>query len=460
MKEEIVHWKVFEDFVENGNVPQSFKQINPWFFQDFSTIPNSPICFLQNENGPCGLLSFVNATLIANRLIKNGSVDIDKGFSNDEFAIAFVQIIERVCPGEDKVKLALWKDADGAFGKDDLVFEQTDKREMKSFFDLNITAYMNYGCLILLTYSIYASSVENFPRSFVSNVTDFNFCEEPLMEALYHGKPGFLYQYNELREAIDAPADIQNQTRLVGLLSYLDTEGRPIHTTLKNSQTGVYVIHGVNHYTILFPASSENTEVRDFYHFNGLRKVQEENQGLTAMKLKLNEVINPKIKYEATRRIAKIPKPAMGDIDTFMRTDKSADKHDPRKWRFEVLLYNEKRLNRFLAENKDRIDESIQTSGNILKQIETPGANWYCQSCTDPISFEYVMNQAEDQDCKKCGKIKAEAGYSFYVSFDDLPSGWKASTLNANTKLIIRVLRTKWSTLEVLEPEPAKQPVI
>ena len=69
---------------------------------------------VQNKNGPCGVLTAINAVLLANALEREGELDKKKVFSAEEFVDALASIVEQCTePAAETVQVAVWQDEIG-----------------------------------------------------------------------------------------------------------------------------------------------------------------------------------------------------------------------------------------------------------------------------------------------------------------------------------------------------------
>jgi hypothetical protein len=68
---------------------------------------------VQNKNGPCGVLTAINAVLLANALEREGELDKKKVFSAEEFVDALASIVELCSGTAETVQVVVWQDKIG-----------------------------------------------------------------------------------------------------------------------------------------------------------------------------------------------------------------------------------------------------------------------------------------------------------------------------------------------------------
>ncbi len=84
--------------------------VSAWLEADIKLIH---LGIVQNKNGPCGVLSAINAVLLANALEREGELDKKKVFSAEEFVDALASIVELCSGAAEAVQVAVWKDEIG-----------------------------------------------------------------------------------------------------------------------------------------------------------------------------------------------------------------------------------------------------------------------------------------------------------------------------------------------------------
>jgi hypothetical protein len=73
----------------------------------------------------------------------------------------------------------------------------------------------------------------------------------------------------------------------------------------------------------------------------------------------------------------------------------------------------------------------------------------------------FGQNGADDVVCSNCAKPPAEAGFSLWLTFDQLPPDWQAKMTRRHSPKIVALLQTRWPGCKV-EPlvEGQKLPAV
>lgn len=75
-----------------------------------------------------------------------------------------------------------------------------------------------------------------------------------------------------------------------------------------------------------------------------------------------------------------------------------------------------------------------------------PSKSWRCAWCyrTRFTTMCFGMNEPGAANCTHCGKAQAEAGWSLWVAYTELPAGWQRSMARRHGPKITTLIRTKW----------------
>lgn len=196
-------------------------------------------------------------------------------FTAEEFVDALASIVEVmvVCPtrlaysglqrcapqsGGAHVNVAIWKDA---LGGDVNVIELMRGEEIREFMMRHLDAYIGAGSLCLLVYSaVFTRGLDRVKEDIKESdneatlvVGPFWLCTCELLLLLIAGRAsGSIRAYGDDGKKISLPPC------QVGLLSYSEVEtGVPIADELKSPVCPIWILHGGDHFTLLFSASRQ-----------------------------------------------------------------------------------------------------------------------------------------------------------------------------------------------------------
>lgn len=181
---------------------------------------------MQPKNGPCGVLSVIQAVLIAERIDRIGKCDANMPFSSQEIVRAIGSII-RVCAKDREdgsCTMVMWTE------KPDVTEETITLDALDKFLADNFDAFTEKGGLVLLVYSAVATRGQEKVRQDISNgagephlVTGSNwFCTSELMSLLMRGNAcGNVGAYG-----LDGKKQIFTVPTKIGMLSMSDYDGK------------------------------------------------------------------------------------------------------------------------------------------------------------------------------------------------------------------------------------------
>ena len=86
-----------------GSIPDS------WLKQKLEFSEDCPLGLIQYKNGPCGVLSVIQATIISQCLEKEG-FSAKYQVTDQDIVLALTTIVSLVCKPDVKVSMAQWKE--------------------------------------------------------------------------------------------------------------------------------------------------------------------------------------------------------------------------------------------------------------------------------------------------------------------------------------------------------------
>jgi hypothetical protein len=237
----------------------------------------------------------------------------------------------------------------------------------------------------------------------------------------------------------------------VGLLSVFEHEsGIPVRDALKSPSRPVWVLHGGDHFTLMLSAEGLAAGPTRWLAppqrvviYNGLPPDGPRTTRLLVIggEVAADAPAEPRPAYY---------KPAVGEVEDVVQarpSDRAARPHAHETWAFEVVLATE--------------DRSVQGPARpeglpppvVFAQGAPPAGEWRCASCYRS-RFEtmcFGQNAAGVGACEHCGKAQADAGWSLWLSFQDLPKEWQARMTRRHAPKVLALLQTKWPgcTLEL-----------
>jgi len=422
----------------------------------FSTSENQKIGLMQPKNGPCGLLAAVNAVLITRCLERVHGFGLNHVITDEILADTLTTILKHTRPaGQDICRIARWT---GPVGE---AVETVDVSEGSIFdhFVKHISDFKSRGGAVLFLYSaILTRGVAQIKKELTADgsepplVTGPHWlCTSDLVSLFLCGVPkGNVSAYDPTTAELITWPGQGISTLGIGLLSQNEIEtGVPITDALKTPKYPVWLIHGGDHFTILFSLSLgvkfEAGAVFDMYHWNGLPPV-----GPRMAHLKITA---PKGQRgpNVAKYVATFYKPEAGEIDDVVQghpEDRKLYPEEFQKWRFECVLAID-----------DPGVEGVKRPENVapepkFDQGEMVPGPWRCGNCyrSRYTTFCFGMNEGGDI-CQHCNKSRKEAGWSFWMTYDKLPRKFQRTVARRNAPKIMNILHTKWPDCEVgLEP--------
>jgi len=234
----------------------------------------------------------------------------------------------------------------------------------------------------------------------------------------------------------------------VGLLSYAEIEaGVPIADELKFPESPVFILHGGDHFTILFADKFPTDAGSEFacYHWNGLPPAGPRMCALT-IKATMGSVRPAPEKHKET-----FYKTEPGEIDDVVQAhpdDKLARPKQWTTWRFEVVLAVEDPDVQGVPRPPDvPAQPKFSLSDFTQSDMTMP---WRCASCYSTRFKTMCFGQnANGEKCRFCGKKREEAGWSFYLAYDKLPPKMQRLVNRRHAPKIITLMHSKWPNAQI-----------
>lgn len=411
----------------------------------FAEQADSRVGLLQGLNGPCGVLAALNAIMIAQQMGNDG-FGAGTSFTDNHIALAIAACIAQCRPDPSQpVQMAKWEDQIGMAVK----FESLSSDQVEKYVLENMGELRAPGGLILIIYSALHTRGLDQVRKDVSVdggdmplVFGINWlCTSELVSLLLRGNAGGgVGAYNATGRRTEWTGGFG-----VGLLSMLEKEtGIPVCDALKSPAKPVWVVHGGDHFTILFglqPCPTEAGSTFELFHWNGLPPA-----GPRMARIKITAPKGPAAPAPAAHKETYY-KPEPGEIDDLVQAhgdDKAQHPKDWKKWRYEAVL----------AVDDPTVQGAVRDADAPLQpkfeQGEPGPGPWRCASCYATRFKTMCFGQNDDGAilCQHCGKLRAQAGWSLWMHYNDLPPKMQNLATTRHAPKIINLLRTKWPQCE------------
>jgi len=428
-----------------------------WSQQGFEFSPEqaTACCLLQHKNGPCGVLAAINAVVIAQAACPEPSAAVD----DTALCRALATVLMRCAtaapvPTPSRVVVATW--ADGVAGGDllETEVEATEGAVMAQLLP-HSAAFRSAGGVNLLCFSVALTRGLDQVRAEVALdggsvplVTGPHaLCSTELLGLLMAGVArGNVCAYGNdgAKVAWRTPGD-------VGLLSRDELDmGRPLADELKGPTKPVYILHGGDHFTLLWApgagASAADGKV-DFVHWNGLPP----NRALVRLRLHKCSLEPPP--PAPAQHVPSHWRMKVGEVESIVQA-LPADKHArPGCWRthsYELALVTQ-------AVVDD--DASEERPAHIMApprfEQGTPpaeGQSWRCASCYQTRFKTMCFGEntgPSTRTCKFCGQPQAEVGWTLWRRYEELPPPLQRRIDRTSGPKILAVLCTRWPDVEI-----------
>jgi hypothetical protein len=417
---------------------------------EFSARDGERFGLVQHKNGPCGVLAVLNAVLVSSRLGgvdgAGGGLELERPFHRRELAQSVGAILARVAretEGPVRVcrrRASALETAEVSVGDVCAALEAPGSA---------LDDMVAPGGLLLLVCSAVATRGAARVRADVSRgggelpliVGPHQLCtSELVMLLLFGAAEGSVGAFS----VMGGKASAADAVGGVGLLSVFEHEsGIPVRDALKSPSRPVWVLHSGDHFTLMLsteglaagPTRSLAPPQRVVL-YNGLPPGGPRATRLLVLgrEVAADAPAEPRAAYH---------KPAVGEVEDVVQarpSDRVARPHSHETWAFEVVLATE--------------DPSVQGPARpeslpppvVFAQGAPPAGEWRCASCYRSRfqTMCFGQNAAGAPACGHCGKAQAEAGWSLWLAFRDLPKEWQARMTRRHAPKVLAVLQTKW----------------
>lgn len=315
-----------------------------------------------------------------------------------------------------------------------LAFIESLRDKILSEKDKLLMPFQSPGGCLSLVYSLIASrGLDSVREDMGENIMEplisgpFALCSSELMCLLMRGNAsakGF------------SDSEWPKFQNFAGMLSSMEIEtGVPVADCLKKPRNDVWVLHGGDHFTVMWKDSDDL-----FLHYNGLAPA---GPRLHVLKI-TSDPANPENKPLGP---SKYIKPEVGEVEDVVQSDKSADSSgkDYTKWKFECALAL---VNEGVKDGdavRDLESDPI-TIFDLASNRPDPSNPWRCRACYE-TRFQtmcFGQNEPGTTTCQHCGKSMDAAGWTIWLEFDKLPNKMQRRMRLRHAPKIIAVLETKW----------------
>eukprot|EP00929_Paragymnodinium_shiwhaense_P002611 TRINITY_DN102911_c0_g1_i1.p1 TRINITY_DN102911_c0_g1~~TRINITY_DN102911_c0_g1_i1.p1 ORF type:complete len:536 (+),score=109.83 TRINITY_DN102911_c0_g1_i1:91-1698(+) len=417
---------------------------------EFSSEAATGACIIQHKNGPCGVLAAINGILIA----QAGCQDAAGVVSDEALARALAAVLVRAAttPGASgsnaagKVVATAWSDGPGS-----QVLETelpADAAAVAAHLQAQASVLRAPGGVVLLCYAAVLSRGADLVRAEACSdggslplvVGPHSLCSTELMGLLLSG----LARGNVSAYGSDGGKVSWRPAGDVGMLSRDEIEmGVPLADQLKSPQKPVWVLHGGDHFTLLWaPASSANSGSVDLLFWNGLPP----NRGLSRLRLR-NASLEPSPPAPEVH-VQSHWRAKVGEVESIVQARAEDKKARPGLWRthsYELALVTEA----VVAEDKSAERPEGVPSPVVFPQGAAPaeGAGWRCAACyqTRFKTMCFGENPAPAANaCKFCSRPQAEVGWTIWKTYEELPPGVQRRIDRMSGPKMLAILQTRW----------------
>ncbi|KNC51579.1 uncharacterized protein AMSG_12072 [Thecamonas trahens ATCC 50062] len=437
---------------------------------------------VQPKNGPCGLVAAVLAGVVANKLagVVAGTQAAVEDWTDAEALAAVAQIVVQARTDDSApVHVARWA---GEVGEA-IECDQVSADEVAATLVQAAEAWLGAGGALLLLYSLVATRGEAQVRADIAAdageppliVGPAHLCSMELLSLVVRGSAsGNVTAFHPLSRA---PADWTVPLGF-GLLSKSELEmGVPVADSLKSPRLPVWILHGGDHFTTAWldvatfaampeaadcvPPVGEDAPVPfNLVHWNGLPPAGPRRAVVRLTPRTTGRAVAGKAPKELRDSyVKKVP----GEIDSIVQAHPDDKKNAPdawNTWRYEVVLAVDEPDVEGVEPNPNATPPPTFDLGE--PPVDTA---WRCASCYRGRykTFCFGLNEAGATACRHCDKPMADAGWSLWMPYDDLPGSQQSTATNRHAPNIYIVLRRRWPGAKVAmvdEDEAARWPSV
>lgn len=481
-----------------------------WLSQRLQFDTNQGLKLSQKLNGPCGVLAAFQAAVIAQCHLQNIEAFHDQGIAYEPTTQLIGQTLKNMLSlslpkgqNTQMIHIARWSEEESGDGRgggggkrgENIVVDEVNVNDPTIEQILVRNLCVEGGCILLVISAVLTKSCSLIRQELSIEGTssliapNTNICMMELVSLLLSGKAtSNILAYDPITQK-KQPA-WNNSPLGVGLLSSHEYDGQPLADDLKNPKTPVWLLHGGDHFTVLFSTlkntksllqnNIENDETvndeidennkpfsnKPFYHWNGLKP--------NGPRMAYLDITSPyQLKQAPVIMKMNYRKPEQGEIEDVVQGDKKTENW--REWNFEVVLavkedYAEENTSTDVAEDKKEAEEeggrgsdSSQSKDMVKNNVIlfdfnqypcSPDQRWRCRNCyaTRFKTMCFGLNEPStdpEVKCENCGKLRKEVGHSIWLPFHELPQKWQEVVENRHGPKIIPLLRTKWPSASI-----------
>ncbi|GMI22427.1 hypothetical protein TeGR_g13341 [Tetraparma gracilis] len=226
----------------------------------------------------------------------------------------------------------------------------------------------------------------------------------------------------------------------VGILTN-EEEGVPVADHFKAPKNNVWVVHGGDHFTMLFEGAGGS-----MFLYNGLQP----NRALHSLTMIAGDWGSPAPVAPAEHTPTQY-RMEVGCVESIVQAHPDDKKENPTAWRrrrFELCLVNEDmvRVDKATAERPEGVAKGDSYD---LGAAPVVASRWRCVSCYKDRFTTYCFgeNPPGNAVCKFCG-TPAGGNHTIWRTYGELGAGTKARIDRGESKLL-QVLRTRWRGCDI-----------
>eukprot|EP00801_Mesodinium_rubrum_P002550 Mrub_02550.p1 GENE.Mrub_02550~~Mrub_02550.p1 ORF type:complete len:532 (+),score=96.92 Mrub_02550:3-1598(+) len=431
-----------------------------WLHQKLEFDSQYPIGLVQYKNGPCGILSVIQAVIIKNFITKNNDFDPydkellidDKDIAEAIYSIIMTVIEENI----NEIKMAKWHDESNIGYNIDII--SINNLDLLDYITSNINNFKKEGGILLIIYTVIINKGTDLIKKEILQgqgnppmIEKPNYiCNTDLMVLLMSGNAcGNVGAYT----AFGGDFIIDTSKLGIGMLSYSVYDAKiPMNQGLMTPKYPVWIMHGGDHFTVGF-ISLKDTQILThdmpsgcyfyMYHYNGLKP-----NGPKLSKIKIKAVKGTLMKvplYSDFKNKNAEYKVETGEIYDIVQADKQDKDSMPKQfqnWRYEVILG---------LEDPNLTGEPRPPNSNEPHKYQYDDFSfeqeWRCSRCyfTRYKTMCFGINKAGSEVCEHCGRGWKECGRSIWLRYDEiLDEEWREVVARRYQPKIVAVLKTKW----------------
>eukprot|EP00927_Polykrikos_kofoidii_P049741 TRINITY_DN43761_c0_g1_i1.p1 TRINITY_DN43761_c0_g1~~TRINITY_DN43761_c0_g1_i1.p1 ORF type:complete len:563 (-),score=108.59 TRINITY_DN43761_c0_g1_i1:108-1727(-) len=423
---------------------------------EFSTDPASACGLIQHKNGPCGVLAAVNAVMIA----QAGCCLPTFSFDDDALARALAIVLVRCATAPTG-----GSDAEAPASSARVIIANSNGDEPEIELPADVAAVAAH---LLSNVGMFrrAGGVNTFCMSAVltrgvDRVTEeacmdggnpplisgpHALCTTELLTLLLTG----IARGNVSAYGSDGAKVSWRPQSDVGILSRDEVDvGVPLADQLKGPEKPIFVVHGGDHFTILWaPAAWPPTDgYVDMVHWNGLPP----NRALARLRLRNASMEPPPpapaVRVQAHWRIK------VGEVESIVQARPEDKKERPGCWRthaYELALATQAVVDEDKSE--ERPEGVVQPPRFEQGDAPADGAAWRCASCYQSRFKTMCFGEngaPAGKNCRFCGLAQTDAGWTIWRAYNDLPTSTQKRIDRVSGPKILTVLRTRWPDAEM-----------